>query len=529
MKLAKIYIKRFKNIENLEINFEKYKNLISIIGLNNIGKTNILEAIYFFETLKIKKLRKNEEKLQSVSFYYKLDQDDQNIFFDNYLEETRLIDINNYKKNEKYLNEKHEKQFNKTYNKSKSNWEKLRIFEINVSWDNEKKEYIRYFPEEIINSKYFYNKIYQENKFKVFYFDKTVKKNFLENQFLLKNKIFKQILKNIGYEDFIVNFYNYNDIELNDWIEKIEKSLAVFLFDNWNDNFSIKYSVKLILIDRKEGKFSLIISNKNNKKNNFQLEESSDGLTSIILMKLSIGETFSKRLILIDEPNTFLHSSAQIKLLKYFKKIVAKNDCKLIYTTHSEHLVDSDVPVIYKGKLNWEIKIINDIKEYQNIQLKVLANNLLINNPINLILKKEKDFYKFIEFYNKKEYKMSLTYIHTLLEKELNIFIYKLNLNDQISKKNNMYDKLKLILEKIEFDNFKLNLPAEKQLIEIIKNNFKNTLYLSSFRNSASYAHTNRIKDIDLENIIPIVIFTYLANIEFLRRFTEIIIERKEE
>lgn len=527
MKLAKIHIKKFKNIENLEINFEKYKNLISIIGLNNIGKTNILEAIYFFETLKIKRLRKNEEKLQKVSFYYKLDQEDQNKFFNYYFEEIRLIEQTKNKKIEKYLNEKHQKKFDETYQKSKINWEKLTEFEINVSWDEEKKEYIRFFPEEIVDSKYFYKNIYEKNRFKVFYFDKTVKKDFLENQFFLKNKVFRQILTNIGYKDFIVNFYIYNNIELDYKIEKIEKAIGNFLFDNWNDLKNIKYIVKLILLDRKEGKFSLIISNKNNKKGNFQLEESSDGLTSIILMKLSIGETFSKRLILIDEPNTFLHSSAQIKLLNYFKKIVTNNNCKLIYTTHSEHLVDSEIPVIYKGRSNWEIKIINDIKEYQNIQLKVLANNLLINNPINLILRKEKDFYKFIEFYNKKEYKMSLTYIHTLLEKELNLFIYRLKLKDKITNKSNMYDKVKLILEKIELENLKLNLPAEKQLIEIIKNNFKNTLYLSSFRNKASYAHTNKIRDKDLENVIPIIIFTYLANIEFLRRFTEIIIERK--
>jgi predicted ATP-dependent endonuclease of OLD family len=69
-------------------------------------------------------------------------------------------------------------------------------------------------------------------------------------------------------------------------------------------------------------------------------------------MKLSIGETFFKRLILIDEPNTFLHSLAQINLLNYFKSIITKNDCKLIYTTHSEHLVDSEIPIIYKNKNN---------------------------------------------------------------------------------------------------------------------------------------------------------------------------------
>ncbi|BDV02988.1 AAA family ATPase [Candidatus Hepatoplasma crinochetorum] len=527
MKLAKIYIKRFKNIENLEINFEKYKNLISIIGLNNIGKTNILEAIYFFETLKIRKLRKNEEKFQNVSFFYKLEEDDQRNF-DDYFLEMKMQNQNKNKTIEKNLNEKHEKTADKTYKKSITNWDKLQEFEITVGWDDEIRDYVRFFTEEITDSKYFYKNIYEKNKFRVFYFDKTQKKDFLENQFFIKSKIFRKILKSINHDHFIKNFYKYNDIELNIEIGKIEKAISTFLFSNWNDRENEKYIVKLILLDRKLGKFSLIINNKNNKKNTFQPEESSDGLISIIFMKLSIGETFFKRLILIDEPNTFLHSLAQINLLNYFKSIITKNDCKLIYTTHSEHLVDSEIPIIYKNKNNWEIKIIKDIKEYQDIQLKVLANNLLINNPINLILNKEKDFYKFIEFYNKKEYKMSLTFIHTLLEKEINIFIYKLNLKDKITSKSTIYDKLKLIFEKVELDKIKINLPIEKQLIEIIKNNFKNSLYLASFRNKASYAHINNIKDRDLENIIPIVILTYLANIEFLRRFREIAIDGKK-
>lgn len=45
-------------------------------------------------------------------------------------------------------------------------------------------------------------------------------------------------------------------------------------------------------------------------------------------------------LFLIDEPASNLHSTAQTKLLKTFEKIVSKS--RLIYTTHSHHLINSE-------------------------------------------------------------------------------------------------------------------------------------------------------------------------------------------
>ncbi|MEV4383825.1 AAA family ATPase [Streptosporangium sp. NPDC049644] len=45
-----------------------------------------------------------------------------------------------------------------------------------------------------------------------------------------------------------------------------------------------------------------------------------------------------KPLILLDEPASNLHSSAQAELLKSFEKLV--EDCNLIYSTHSHHLIN---------------------------------------------------------------------------------------------------------------------------------------------------------------------------------------------
>jgi len=50
MKIKKLYLKNFRNHENLIINFDQ--NTTFIYGENGLGKTNILEAIYFLSTTK---------------------------------------------------------------------------------------------------------------------------------------------------------------------------------------------------------------------------------------------------------------------------------------------------------------------------------------------------------------------------------------------------------------------------------------------------------------------------------------------
>ncbi len=50
MKITNLKLKNFRNHQNLDLNFSNYKNII--IGNNGIGKTNIVEAIYFLALTK---------------------------------------------------------------------------------------------------------------------------------------------------------------------------------------------------------------------------------------------------------------------------------------------------------------------------------------------------------------------------------------------------------------------------------------------------------------------------------------------
>ena len=52
MNIKTLKLKNYRNCENIELNFNAFKNII--IGKNAQGKTNILESIYFLSCLKSK-------------------------------------------------------------------------------------------------------------------------------------------------------------------------------------------------------------------------------------------------------------------------------------------------------------------------------------------------------------------------------------------------------------------------------------------------------------------------------------------
>jgi DNA replication and repair protein RecF len=65
MKIKKLYLKNFRNHEHLVLNFNN--NLTLIYGDNGLGKTNILEAIYFLATTKSLKAEVDKELINHNS------------------------------------------------------------------------------------------------------------------------------------------------------------------------------------------------------------------------------------------------------------------------------------------------------------------------------------------------------------------------------------------------------------------------------------------------------------------------------
>ena len=68
MELVKITIKNFKGINYLEFNLSKspHNNVYTLVGINESGKTTILEAINFFEYNDEKDLIETEIKFEDI-------------------------------------------------------------------------------------------------------------------------------------------------------------------------------------------------------------------------------------------------------------------------------------------------------------------------------------------------------------------------------------------------------------------------------------------------------------------------------
>ena len=88
MKLTKILIHAFRSVVNQEI--EMNENCIGFIGLNESGKTNVLQAIRTLDNnfpLSIKDKSKINDELPKIDFLFDLDVDEKLILLDKCNEE----------------------------------------------------------------------------------------------------------------------------------------------------------------------------------------------------------------------------------------------------------------------------------------------------------------------------------------------------------------------------------------------------------------------------------------------------------
>ena len=70
MFLKELKLENFRNLENLELNFDKKINIF--IGNNAQGKTNILESIYFLAITKSHRTRNELNLIKKDTLYTKV-------------------------------------------------------------------------------------------------------------------------------------------------------------------------------------------------------------------------------------------------------------------------------------------------------------------------------------------------------------------------------------------------------------------------------------------------------------------------
>jgi predicted ATPase len=381
MHYTKFIIRNFKGIKELELDLSRYPDcdIFTLVGVNESGKTTILEAIDFFQrdSLVANDRHKLIPKSQKTNFndqitvesYISLDQQDEEEI-KKYAEEKgyKLTEpVNEIKVLKKYTFEKSKYKSNGTTWIINLAATKLRGTKpVQINDKAETKEAWGHIAAEI-RKNLFPQIIYYPN----FLFD------FPEKIYLESNSDFnaqgeeKQDFYRAVIKDVLISLDD--DLEIEDLVsraksdkdedkEALESSIESMsskvsttvlkawelLFDAKNKDIVVSYGVETNVAGEQIVFLQMKLKEGINK---YHISERSLGFRwffSFLLLtefrKLRRNES-GKTLFLLDEPASNLHSTAQKRLLDTFEQIVdstsPKNaNCQLVYTTHSHHLIN---------------------------------------------------------------------------------------------------------------------------------------------------------------------------------------------
>lgn len=372
MIIKKARIENFKSINKIEIPFEKVGNSYTkiFVGINESGKSNILEALSFFEVPEEDVLfdhfcNQKMEDSKSCDIYYNLDfEDGESDALQNAVNEVVNADfdiefsITNIEKNV-YLS-KDSSTFEASYNyeislsnpnlyikSSKVSGKDIisivdeqhktdgYVLLDNESFDDHLYDIIAEFFEEHEP----YVSVWKPSKEYLLY-DANLN-TFKDN--ITSNKPLYNIFKLSGYEDKkaiseaigkVSNPRSRSRLE-----SKLNDSLNDYIGKVWSN------SIDLIIEITETGNFSLLIKDKGNenKHDRFSISERSEGAKQFLslILSLSIETTNHERkneLILIDEPEVHLHPSGIRDLAKELLKIGRDN--YVFLATHSPFMID---------------------------------------------------------------------------------------------------------------------------------------------------------------------------------------------
>lgn len=400
MKYRYFRIKNFKGIEDQTLDLSKTpsSNVYTLVGLNESGKTTILEAVNYFpyknEDLKplefegyevddIHNLipinrRDNFNGTISIEVEVDFDQEDKNeikkVFQKKQIFLTKEMDSIIYTQVYKFKDSKYEKtdkeriwnqDFEATFRKGKKA-RKLTNDEALIANDVIKKRLpsILYFPNFLFE---FPEKIFLEAEDgKSNFYQKVIQDvlDSLENDTNISEHLVKRI-KSVEVSD---------QRNLNSLIGKMEKQLTKVIFGKWNQIFNKKIldaEIKLTHgIDEKIGTF--LEFNIKDDVDTYRIVERSLGFrwffVYIFFTQFRSYRKGQKNVFfLFDEPASNLHPSAQMELLKSFEHLP-----KVLYTTHSHYLISpkwlENTFVIKNSAIDYENEQLYSAKK-TNIQI----------------------------------------------------------------------------------------------------------------------------------------------------------------
>jgi ABC-type Mn2+/Zn2+ transport system ATPase subunit len=400
MHFTNFEIKNFKGIEHINLPLSEHGKgqIHTLVGLNESGKTTILEAIDAFAdkaskfeqvlyeethrsssiqdyvpknkksnfndeitiqaTFKIENEDKKKIRLHMSNKYdFQLDTDQLGESFtvkkifkfedSNYVGTQNLWGINIYGKKKRAQKEKRLTPQDELWRKA--------IYFIETLMPT-----ISYFPTFLFD---FPEKIYLEetkNETKQNRYYRTVIQDILDSldeglnvQKHIVDRVHEENSEgNIIFNPFLYFQNKDTKAQIDSVLYKIGDKVSEIIFKTWNEVFERKLKNKSVIID-----FGTDSDNNNSDEQKVYLEfYIKDGSSSYSITERSLGfrwffcfllftqfRGFRKEdknaLFLFDEPASNLHSGAQNQLLDSFPKVTEKG-CSIIYSTHSHHLIN---------------------------------------------------------------------------------------------------------------------------------------------------------------------------------------------
>ena len=409
MRYKSFYIKNYKGIKELTIDLDRdpKTNIITLVGLNESGKTTILEAISLFsvepDAAVIHKLIPKSKKFSftdtiEIHATLQLDEEDEKAVqafcgsqdFKNIqpIKEFTQKIVYEFKDSE-YKEEdsgweyefslnglKRKKQYNRTYNPETPEFEAIQKFICSNLLPP-----IIYYPNFLFD---FPIRIYLE--------ESTTEDKEQKTYRAVLNDIMDTFNEGLNIQDHIIKRLRNPSEGINEALESTIDRMSVqitkVVFTAWGQLFdSNGKEIRLKpAIDPATNLAYLEVKLKEGTEQ-FQISERSLGFkwffTFLLFTEFRKNRLSDKGeiLFLLDEPASNLHSTAQKNLLITFEQLVSK--CKMIYTTHSHHLINpkwlSGAYIVKNKAIDYE-KEFNALTENTDVEATIYKQ-FVVNHP----------------------------------------------------------------------------------------------------------------------------------------------------
>lgn len=418
MRLKSIHISDFKSIDDTGIVYLPKRNITSLVGQNESGKSTLLDALQAFENRNISSEHRNYFKnggLPVISCSYSIEESDFKDF--PYQGDTSVQLL---LKDKIVIVERAWSSFNSEATVSINNESLLKYIEndslidevLGVEVDSQATNN-EVAPEvEVVEDKSESNvgesklsvnetikkltEYVEENRPKFVVYNKNTK---LPDKIVLDRLIQAEKADDVNVVNYLFSFvtgknedsYDYNKLLDNDTttvraeLENLSRVVSREFNNFWKQYTGKEHEVSIVverhyLPDKESSSHTcyLLFYIKNNGGALIPPSLRSDGfqwfLNFFIFMNYS-SLVEPKPFLLIDEPGSSLHSDALVQTRLFIEKMAKDKDIQIIFSTHNEEMIDPDDPcknLIFERGLNNDISIVPFIESHTSNEASIL-------------------------------------------------------------------------------------------------------------------------------------------------------------